>query len=319
METYLTLKGITDVNKSLLLESIVQGVKAFFEWGLLSAGGYATVSVGTPGTNDPYADEVLHPVHQEGIADNRIWEAIHPDWIYETGFTSPAPTVPNGVYVGGTLYPTSTTTGTYKHYMDFPNGRVIFDSSISATSVVEVAYSYKWLHFYDQEVPWFKDVVFDPLVITDDPAKMPDFNKLLKDNRITLPAVIIEPVMTRRLRGVMLGSGAQWVEQDILFHILAERSDDRNNIMDIISLQKDKTFFLFDVNARREASDYPLDWRGSPTGTGKMYPGLVAMPPSGYRSKQCYFSRMVPSDVSLRLPMFRGIVRATLEVDFNSM
>src|SRR5206468_9438716 len=120
------------------------------------------------------------------------------------------------------------------------------------------------------------------------------------------PAVNIEPVMTRRLRGVMLGSGAQWVEQDILFHVIAERADERNNIVDIISLQKDKTFFLFDINARREANDFGLDWRGSPLANASMYPKLVDLPPAGYRWRQCYFSRMVPSDVSLRLPMFRG-------------
>jgi hypothetical protein len=319
METYLTLKGVADVSKQLLLESISQGVREFFDWALLNAGGFTTVDVSSPGTNDPYADEVLHPVHQEGVEDNRIWEAIHPDWVYETGVDySPPPVRPTGVYVNATFYPTATTTGPFKHYINFPEGRVVFDHAIAASSLVQVSYSYRWLNFYDNEVPWFRDVVLDPVAVSDSPSTGAFIN-LLKENRVQLPAVIIEPVMNRRLRGMMLGSGALWVEQDILFHLIAERSDERSNIMDIITLQKDKTFYLFDVNARNDAGDYPVDARGVPIAGAKMYPSLVAMPPAGYRWKSCYFSRMTPQDVSLQLPLYRGVVRATLEVDFNSI
>lgn len=319
MSLYLKLKGITDVTNQLLLESIVQGVRSFLEWGILEAGGFITVPVSTPGINDQYADEILHSVHQEGMADNRIWEAIHWDWVYETGGTaSPGPVLPTGVYVNGTLYPTASTVGAFKHYINFPEGRVVFDSPISATSVVQATYSYRSIHLYDHEVPWFRDVVFDPLVPNDTSSTIQDVSKLLDEYRVQLPAVIIEPVMNRRLRGIMLGSGAQWVEQDILFHVISDRADERNNIVDILSLQIDKTFYLYDVNARRNAGDYPLDWRGVPRAGAKMYPAIVAEV-GGYRWKSCYFSRMVNADVSLRLPYYRGIVRSTIEVDFNSI
>lgn len=320
METYLTLKGVTDVTRQQLLEAMAQGVRAFLEWGFLNAGGFSTVEVATPGTNDPYADEMLRPVHQEGVADNRIWEALHSDWVYETGLDAdPPPVQTTGVYVNGVFYPTASTAGTFKHHVNFPEGRVVFDQAIPATAVVQAGYSYRWVNFYDHEVPWFRDVIFDPLVTSDQPPSGTDFTKLLVANRVQLPAIVIEPVLNRRQRGVMLGSGAQWVEQDILFHIMAERADERNNIMDILCYQKDKTFYLFDVNARREAGDYPVDWRGMPVAGAKMYPQIVDLPPGGYRWKSCFFSRMVPQDVSLRLPLYRGIVRATLEVDFNSM
>jgi hypothetical protein len=316
---YATLRKVGDVTQKALAEAIAENLRAYFEWGFLNAGGFVEVPVSTPGTDDPYADETLYPVHLEGAADNTIWESEHTSWVYETGLDpSPPPTVASGVYVDGTFYPTAPTTGAFAHYVDFSEGRVVFASPIAATSVVQAAYAYKWVNVYGQDVPWFRDVVFDALLVESQPTG-DGFVKLLDEHRVMLPAVIVEVPVSWRQRPLMIGSTAQWVSQDVLFHVLARRADERNNILDAIRFQKDEAIYLFDVNARRAAGDYPLDWHGSPASGASTYPNLVAPAPDGYRWKKAFFGDMVGQDVSLRLPLYRGIVRATLEVDFGGM
>jgi hypothetical protein len=321
MPDYTQLKGVGDITDQLLAESLQENLLEFFDWACLEAGGFVNVSVPTPGVPDAYGDDNLVPVQEQGVPDGTIWQTPRSQWVYATGLpTDTPPTIASGVYVGGAFYPSSGTDGTYQHYLDYPNGRVVFSSPIPTTSVVQAEYSYRWVNWYEQDTTWFRDVVFDAFAINDQPQVYESgITTLLNNNRVQLPAVIIETVMNRRQRPLMLGNSSQWVEQDFLFHILSERSDQRNNLMDVVSLQKDKPLFLYDVNARRRAGDFATDWRGSPVPGAKMYPDLVSLPPSGYRWKVAWFSRMTGQDTSLRLPLYRGIVRATLETDFGAM
>jgi hypothetical protein len=246
--------------------------------------------------------------------DGQAWEGQHSKWIWED-----VPSVQtSGVYVNGVFHATATTTGAYAHYINFPEGRVVFNTALPKTAIVQAEYAYRWANFYDQNTPWFKDVVFDAFLIDQQPTGS-GFMRLLNDYDVRLPAVIVEPVMRRSQAGYQLGSTAQWINQDVLFHIIAERAHERNNLMDLITLQKDQSFYLYDVNARRRANDFALDWRGAPVPGAKTFEELTLPAPSGYRWNLCTFSRMDGQDVSLKLPLFRGIVRASLEVVFGGM
>jgi hypothetical protein len=309
------LQGIRSINDKLLTEALVENVKAYFDWNLLEAGGFGNVGLTPLSDVTSLSEDRLHTVHSQGLVDGQAWESNKSNWIWETGVPSETSVVQNsGVYVGGTFYPTATTSGAYKHHINFPEGRVVFETPIAKTAIVQAEYAYRWASFYDQSVPWFKDVVFDAFLIDQQPMGS-GFVNLLNDYDIRLPAVIVEPVMRREQEGYQLGSTAKWVRQDVLFHIITERSVDRNNLMDILTLQKDKGFVLYDVNARRRANDFVLDWKGAPRSGASNYPELL----TAYPWNAATFSRMEGQEVTLKLPLFRGVVRSSIEVVFGSM
>lgn len=314
MPEYTHLRAFPEVMEALPTEVLQENIIAFLNWGLLEAGGSIDVPVRTPGSDDPNADERLFPVHQQGVTDGRIWQAVHTDWVWETNLESvPQPIRPTGVYINGTLVPFGSLSTPF--YVNFPSGQVVFDSPIPLTSVVQAAYSWRWVSLYGQQVPWFRQVVFDSLLIATQDLDE-DGNviiKLLDKYRVQPPFVIVEPVMTRKMTGYELGNGVHWVEQDFLFHIVAETAFDRNGIADVIMHQQDKTFYIYDVKAKREADTFSLNWRGEMSDSVKMYPQLVdTVANGGYRKTSAYFSKMVGQDITLRMPLYRGVVRATL-------
>ncbi|HAI19831.1 MAG TPA: hypothetical protein DCM10_18515, partial [Xanthomarina gelatinilytica] len=73
--------------------------------------------------------------------------------------------------------------------------------------------------------------------------------------RLQLPAIAIEVVPTRKFKGYQLGGG-QFVYTDVLFHCIAEDEITRNKLLDVISLQSDKTISLLDINSISDAGDY---------------------------------------------------------------
>lgn len=320
MPTYTTLRGIHNVDDDSLVEILEENLMEFFNWGLLEAGGYTDATVTNLGVNDPTDDSMLIPVHMPGQPDGRIWQSPHRNWVWESGLDSERQPLPvSGVYVDGTFYDASTS-GAFAYFVNYPDGRVVFEQPIPTTSVVQASYSYRWVNFYDQEVPWFRDVVFDAYRFeVGEDAQPSGVLGLLQEYQVQLPAVIIETVPTRRFVPKQIGDGSQWVYQDFLFHVLTDRSDDRNFLIDAITLQKDKTFYLFDTNARAAANKFALDWHGSLVSNAMTYPMLVDMPPSGFRFKRCIFNRMAGQESSGRLPLFRAIIRATLEVDFTNL
>ena len=84
--------------------------------------------------------------------------------------------------------------------------------------------------------------------------------------------------------------------------------------MDILSVQQDKSIYLFDTNKVAEDQKYPLDYRGMlASGNPLMYPNLVAA--SGYRWRECRFSNSVLSEVESPSPnLHEAVVRTTFEV-----
>lgn len=261
-----------------LAEIIGTNLVDYLTWSFLEAEGFTNVPVNTPGVDDQYAQEKLFPVHAQGVGDGSIWQAVNTDWVYETGMEVPSPpTIASGVYVNGTLYPTASTSGAYAHYINYPAGQVVFDSAIPLTSVVQAAYAWKWVSVYDNRIPWFQDVVLDA-VLLDQQANTNNGSgtiALLDTYRVQPPLVLIEPVMRRGLTPYQLGSGAQDISQDVLLHIITEHAYERNNLLDILTFQQDHTIILYDVNARRTANDYTIDWRGMTNTGAKMYPALV--------------------------------------------
>jgi hypothetical protein len=318
MTNYLNLKGFNSVFDSTLNNELQDNVVEFLEWSLLEKGNYMNVTLGelSPEGID-YSK--LRLSSNSLFATGKAWEGFRKNWIWQSGISySPAPIVGNnrtipgisGIYVNNTFYP-SNTTGTYAHKVDYFNGRVVFNNPIPSTSVVRAEYSYKYINIvYANSLPWLAEIQYSSLDLNS------DFNTLNKgkydtptESRIQLPSIAIEIVPRRTMRGYQLGGG-QYVDTDILFHCLAEDEYTRNKLVDIISLQNDKTIYMFNSNQIAKSGAFPLDYNGFPVSGALRYPDLIT---SYFRGGLRFKNSSVQNMKLINGNFYAGIVRMTLE------
>ena len=316
MPSSTSLKGFDNIGQSLLNEQLEHNLIEFFDWSLLGKGGFFNVLIPTSGAFSGDQSR-LRFVDTPNFTDGQVWEGFRKNWVWESGVEHPIqPIAISGVTVDSVFHPASTT-GAFAHYVDYPNGRVVFDSPITTSSVVQAEYSYKWINFYSPDVPGFQELMFESFRIDS-----PDFLRqtqgawaaVLGQNRIPLPAVFVEVVPTMTAKGLQLGGG-QIVNQDVLFHIFAESSWIRNNLINVINFQQSKTIVLFDRNLLRSQDAYPLDFRGALRPNATTYPTWIQPTGlGGFFWHKAFFLNVRPQEQESPQRLYRGVVRATMEV-----
>ena len=305
-------KHVTQIGKTLLTSQLESNLKTYLDWGLLGVGSFSNVSIPTSGAYGGTFDK-LRLVDEPSYTLGQVWEGPRKDWVWETGiYYDTQPNVLTGVYVNGTFYGTGD--ATYGHHYNYPLGRVVFDSAVSENSTVQIDYAYRNVQVYiADQAPWWDELQYDSFRV-DDPTLYDVGSgnwQILSNNRVQLPAVVIEAVPRRTFQPYEMGTVGNWVYQDVLFHILSESRWWRNQLIDTISLEKDRTIWLYDNNSVASATGYPLDHRGMRNSSAIMYPDLV----ESYRYKMARYYNMVVTEMSSPNSRFhRGTVRATFEV-----
>ena len=109
----------------------------------------------------------------------------------------------------------------------------------------------------------------------------------------------------------------------MLFHVLAEEEYTRDKILDIVSLQNEKTLRVFDSDRIGRNNAYPLDWKGSPKSGALRYPEMIAYSGVGgygaidigiaYGALGLRDSRITAVD-TLSPNLYHGVVRTSTEV-----
>lgn len=313
MPTHTELKGATSVNKALLNAQIETNLISFFEWGLLQLGAFGNVyinSSGHYGGNQSTLTLTKDPRYNNG----QVWQGFRQNWVYESGIQAAAqPIIISGVYVNGTFYP-SNTTGAYKHHVDYIRGRVVFDSAISQTAVVKAEYSYKYVTVVDAETPWLRQLQKNSYRLDDShfSASASGEWAVIGENRLQLPAIIVEVESNRGFLPYQLGQG-QYVNQGVNIHIIGETPFDKNQLMDIVSNQNNKTIYLYDRNVVRDSGLFPLDYRGALNSGAWNYPDLVEN-----EAKLTYWRKLTFKDtrvVPLKAANYYGAtVKTTCEI-----
>ena len=255
--------------------------------------------------------------------DGQVWESARKDWVWETGMdysgvlsngtpTGVEPIEITGVSVGGTTYGTGD--ATYGHHYNYPLGRVIFDSAVSTTSTVKIEYSYRNVQTYiADQAPWWDEIQQNSLRVDDttfDEIGSGNWG-ILSNHRVQLPAIVVEAVPRRTFTPYEMGSVSQFVYQDVLFHIIADTRWWRNNLVDIVSLQKDTTIMMYDNNTVAQNNAYPLDFKGMLVDRSKTYPCLVDNYP--FKSMR-FFNCIVTEMNTINSRLYQGTIRATFEL-----
>lgn len=315
---YQPLKGISDINSYTLCNDIQDGLVEYFDWALLNIGNYFNVTFGEI-SPEGYDYSRLRTAASGSYELGQSWEGFRKNWVWQSGIDySPAPLVGvdntnpgvSGVYVDGIFHP-NTSSGTYAHHIDHYNGRIIFENPIPSGSNVQAEYSYKWINVvYANNLPWLKQVQKDTLEPDSDFLETDKGRwNIPTDGRLQLPAIAIEVVPSRRFKPYQIGGG-QWVYSDVIFHCVAEDEVTRNKLLDIVSLQSDKTIYLFDSNKISDSGKYPLDYRGVPVSGAFRYPEILENFQGGkLRLTKCSIQEMIMIDSDL----FGGVVRFTTE------
>ena len=213
------LKGFNNVFELTLNNELQDNMVEFFDWGLLEKGNYFNVSLNeTSYDGTDYSQLSLSSSDQ--FETGRAWEGFRKNWVWQSGIAPSGMEPPvvgtdvnhpgiSGVYVDDTFY-ASDTAGDYSHYIDYFNGRVIFDTPIPTGSKVQAEYSYKYINIiYANSLPWLREIQYRTL----DLSSTSNTNlKLPADMRVQLPAIAIEVVPRRSFKGFQLGGDSGYIQ-----------------------------------------------------------------------------------------------------------
>ena len=310
-----TFQHVSQVGYTLLNSELESNLKSYLDWGFLGIGGWFNVEIPTSGAFGGTFDQ-MRLVDDPSYTRGQIWETPRKDWVWETGvpYTGGSPIQITGVSVDGTFYGTGD--ATYAHHYNYPLGRVVFDNPISSTSTVKLEYSYRNVQVYiADQAPWGDELQYNSMRVDDSTFSQVGSGNwaILANNRVQMPAVVVEAVPRRTYQPYELGNSSNFVTQDVLFHIVAESRWWRNQLVDILSYQIDSQLWLFKTDTLIGSGAYPLDYRGMKVSSPLNYDDVVNTPQYRYllaRMTNMSITEMESYDARLH----EGTVRATLEV-----
>lgn len=325
---YANFKGVSDFGETGLLTELENNIKHYLEWSFLDIGAWTNVAIDTSNaTQDGYTGQVdtLRWVSDPSYTDGQVWQSARKDWVYESGVNfdpGSGPVNPNAtpqVYTSSnSVWSGPVADSAYS--INYPLGRVIFDTPHDTDESVKASYSYRNVQVYIADnAEWWRELQLrswrsDDLHFTQD-DRTGDW-AVGAHERIQLPAIVIEAVPRGRSRGYELGNTSLWIEQDVVLHILADDRPTRNKIVSLLQVQADHTIWLFDSDIVAASGAFPLDYSGDRV-NGNVYPDIVVN--TDYRWKKCTFRNVVVSDVEAMHPrLYEGTVRITCEFVFGN-
>ena len=349
-ESHASLNKINNVGDTSITPLIRDNLVEFFDWGILDKGGFFNVKIPTEGFYGGDKHK-LRVVDDPNYTSGQVWEGFRSNWVWQSGLTSTdqplviqklledsdyplmkrSPGI-SGVYIGTAFQPTSGV-GTYAYHINYPQGRVIFDTAISTSSDVKAEFSYKWVNVIPANNQFFREIQYRSQRADEDFTLVGsgDWSQL-GETRLQLPVIAVEPTVRRTQTPYNLGTSQSYVSSDVLFHVLAEDDFTRDKLIDMVSLQGDKTIFMFDSDRIGRRDDFPLDYRGMVSASGQRYPELVAASGlggspgtgKGYRvgavavsegkvSTLRFDEARVTTTSTLHPSLYHGVVRITTE------
>ena len=229
---------------------------------------------------------------------------LQKNWVWETGITGSVnqPIQISGLFIGNDFRATGNVQNPY--YIDYKNGRVVFDSAISTSSTVKIEYSHKWVEVIPAEgVPFLEK--FKVVLLGMKRAFRSQIlvvGRKMGQTRIQLPALAIEVNPAKSLEPYQLGGG-QYVNTDLVFYVMAENHWECANLMDAVLYQNDRNIHLFNTTAVAVSGVFPFNYRNElnenalPSG---MYESLI----DNFFYRKCWINDSRGSDITQLCPRF---------------
>lgn len=231
------------------MQNIVLNLKMLFDSMFLRDGWFRTVSQGdtvrgvdvSALVRDPSSDSYF-----AGISGAQVWQSPYQEWVYESGITMNAapyisgiapPLQASGIYVNGTFFSQDAGVSGNDFYIDYVNGRVIFDTynALPDNTQVQADYSYRMVrvdteeNFDRQEISYHAETELKDNPWSNQNIMYPSGGKAVG----ILPVVFIE-LGEGTKRPLELGNRSAIKTQPIFCHIFAYSAVERNSIMDLI-------------------------------------------------------------------------------------
>jgi hypothetical protein len=200
--------------------------------------------------------------------------------------------------------------------IDYPNGRVIFDTPVPATSTVSLNYSYKWIKVDQAEgIPFFRQIQFNSFELDNNFVTSSGDWVQIGQTRLQLPVVLIEAVPKRTYEPYQLGGG-QWANSDFVFYVMADRDAIVSDILDAITFQNDRIIKMFDTNTISKSGAYPIDIAGNLLNKKYTYPYLL----ENYPSADCRIHNSTISDITeISYSFYVGTARFSTQVNLTAV
>lgn len=302
-----TFQHVNNLVDNLILNTIEVNIKAYLDHAFLNIGAFTNISLDQQNIFNSTVSTLTH-ISDTDFSEGTVWEGFRKDWVYENyiDFNSISPISINSININGS----NITTG---FNVDYVNGRVILDSPIDIGSEVKASFSYRNVQVNRaSDAPWWRLLQFNSLDNTTITNTGGDW-MIGPYHRIQMPTIVIDSVPRSRNLPHELGSNSLRVEQDIIFNVLAETKNERNQLLDILRLQHDSKINLYNLNLAAENDVLPLDYRGFINPNGQIYTDILA----NYEWAGVYFKNVTLSEVqSINIGLYEGLARATIEIIF---
>ena len=308
------LARLSNAQDSTLSNILLDNFISLYDWGFLDRGQFYNIDIPESGIYGGDKHK-LRLAEDPNYLDGQVWEGYRQNWVWESGIsaTTEQPISISGVFVDSTFYATGNVTKPF--YIDYPNGRVVFDTAITSTSTVQLEYSHKWVQVVPaQGVPWFRQIQ-QRSFRNEEGFQVSSSGGWVQlgQTRIQLPAVAIEVVPARSMQGYQLGGG-QWINSDLVFYVISENHWECTNLMDSILYQNDRTVHLFNPTAVAISGVFPFNYRNElnenaiPSG---LYPNMI----DDFYYNRCWISESRGSEISQLSPdLYVGSTRCSTQV-----
>jgi hypothetical protein len=306
-------RGVEHWSDTDYITELENNLYFFLNQAFLKIGAFQNISSGYS-TAYGRLDE-LRLLPDNNFTSGQIWQGIRKDWAWETGVmytgTDDSEVSPTGtaIYVNGVA-----PTGNYA--VNYREGLVFFEQAVSATNSVTATHSIRYVQIYlSQDAKWWKQIQLNSLRADEESWDNDQFNSgirsILTQNRVQLPAILIESTTKSRSTPYQLGSTASWVEHTVLFNVIAEDPQTRNKVMNALSRQEGRSFYLYDSDLVAAAGDFPFNSSGDIADATKDYNYFI----TNHKDQVVRWkSSQVTNIDAPNSDLFFGVVSATFEL-----
>jgi hypothetical protein len=250
---------------------LVENLKSWIRYGLLELGAYTAAKFNLPTSG---LTILKRTYDDRSGGSGKVFEGMGPSWVWETDVSAVQGNQPifqvSGVYVNNTFYPTASTTGTYSHYVDYRNGRVVFNNALPSTDVVKCEYVFNNIDVFSTNSRQWKTITheYEKQFNSLDGLSPSGMAAILKQNRVWLPSVVVD-LQHITSEPLQLGGG-EIAKAEVAYHIFADTAFSAYKLCNILGNEESKVLTLYDINK----SPFPYNYNGSLASGAITYPNL---------------------------------------------